>query len=311
MEKYNQLAEQVTREIIAGLEKGEVFWQRTWVGGGMPRNGQSGRYYEGFNALYLNHITLERKYSMPCFLTYNQAQQLGGHVRKGEKGYLIVFWKIGYYPAGEKEQMPDQLEESLKRRFTPFVWTVFNVDQVEGISLAQPAREERSENEVIDACEEVIARMPGRPRILHGGHQPYYDEAGDCVQLPERNCFLSSPAYYSTLFHELVHSTGHPSRLNRGAGNKTRSFGDEAYSREELIAEIGASFLNAHTGIKNEVFENSLAYLKSWIKALKNDKTMILAASSKAAAACRYILNLEAVAIAQEEEANAAFLAAA
>jgi antirestriction protein ArdC len=301
MEKYNLLAEHVTREIIAGLEKGEVFWQRTWVGGGMPRNGQSGRYYEGFNALYLNYVTQQKHYTAPSFLTFQQAHHLGGHVKKGEKGYRIVFWKIGYYPAGEKEQEPGQPEAGLSRRSTPCIWTVFNVDQVEGISLVQPVREERNENEVIQACEEVIARMPGRPRILHGGHHAFYDEAGDCVQLPERNCFLSSPAYYSTLFHELIHSTGHPYRLNRGAG-KSPKRGDEAYSREELVAEIGASFLNAHTGIKNDVFGNSLAYLKSWIKALKNDKTMILTASSKAAAACRYILDLEAAAQAQEED---------
>lgn len=306
IEKYNRLAEQVTREIIAGLEKGEVFWQRTWVGGGMPRNGQSGRYYEGFNALYLNYVTQQKHYATPSFLTFQQAQQLGGHVKKGEKGYQIVFWKIGYYPADKKGQETGQPEAGLNRRFTPFIWTVFNVDQVEGVSLVQPVREERTKNEVIQACEEVIARMPGRPRIQYGGHQAFYDEGGDYVQLPERNCFLSSPAYYSTLFHELIHSTGHPSRLNRGAGNKTGRFGDEAYSKEEFIAEIGASFLNAHTGIKNEVFDNSLAYLKGWIGALNHDKTMILTASSKAAAACRYILDLEAEAQVQEEEATTA-----
>jgi antirestriction protein ArdC len=120
--------------------------------------------------------------------------------------------------------------------------------------------------------------------------------------MPERECFLSSPAYYSTLFHELTHSTGHPSRLNRLTEKSPVRFGDETYSKEELVAEIGANFLNAHTGIKNEVFDNSLAYLKGWIKALRNDKTMILTASSKAAAACRYILDLEAEGQAQEEE---------
>jgi antirestriction protein ArdC len=117
---------------------------------------------------------------------------------------------------------------------------------------------------------------------------------------------MSSPAYCSTLFHELIHSTGHPSRLNRGAGKGPGRFGDEAYIKEELVAETGPSFLNAHTGIRNDVFDNSLAYLKSWIKALKNDKTMVLTASSKAATACRYILDLEATAQAQEEDANTA-----
>ncbi|WP_051359646.1 ArdC family protein [Adhaeribacter aquaticus] len=302
IERYNQLAEQVTNEIILGLEKGEVFWQQPWQNGAMPKNIQSGRYYDGFNALYLNYITLKKKYANAHFLTYKQAQQLGGNVKKGEKGHLIVFWKINVYKVGEKETNEGKSEDVLNRRFTPFIWSVFNVDQCEGLTLMQQAPAERTENEVIEACEEVVTNMPNRPHIHHEGNDAFYSVSNDLVQLPERKHFISSPHYYSVLFHELIHSTGHPSRLNRRAEEGTRTFGDAVYSKEELIAEIGANFLNAHTGIKDQVFDNSVSYIQGWLEALKNDKTMILTASSKAAAAARYILDLEEAAQEQEEE---------
>lgn len=294
-EKFNRLAQQVTNEVIAQLEQGSVPWQKPWTSYGLPKNYLSGRHYEGFNAFYLHYITEKRRFTAPYFLTFRQAQELGGHVKKGEKGTPVLYWKIREERAGEDtDGQAEEEKEGPARKLVPFIWTVFNIDQIEGIDVALPVAGERTELQVIETCQQVVEQYPlPRPHIGHGGTQAYYAPVSDRVQLPELKCFVSPHAYHATLFHELIHSTGHPSRLDRFTEKASR-FGDEDYSKEELIAEMGASFLSAFTGIREAVFENSVAYLKGWVSSLKDDKTMIIYAGTKAFKAASHILGLKA-----------------
>ncbi|MCC9137509.1 ArdC family protein [Pontibacter silvestris] len=296
-QKLDQLAEQVTNEVIAQLEQGKVLWQKPWSTYGLPKNYSSGRHYEGFNAIYLNYITEKNNFTAPYFLTFKQALELGGHVRKGEKGTPVIYWKIYEEKAGEQDGVQAEEEKGRHgRKFVPFIWTVFNIDQVEGIDFTLPAAIERPEQQVIEACQHVVDHYPmPRPQILHGGSQAYYAPASDQVQMPELKSFVSPQSYHATLFHELIHTTGHPDRLNRFTEEEKASrFGDEHYSKEELVAEMGASFLCAFTGIKEDVFQNSVAYLQGWVSRFKDDRTMIIYASTRAFKAASYILGLKA-----------------
>ncbi|WP_162055802.1 ArdC family protein [Pontibacter pamirensis] len=293
-EKFNQLAEQVTNEVIAQLEQGKVPWQKPWTSYGLPKNYLSGRHYEGFNAFYLHYITEERHFTTPYFLTFKQAKELGGHVKKGEKGTPIIYWKIKEEKESENANEQAEEEKEHGRKFVPFLWTVFNIDQIEGVDFALPEAVERTELQVIETCQRVVENYPlPRPHIGHGGAQAYYAPVSDRVQLPELKYFVSPHAYHATLFHELIHSVGHPTRLDRFT-DKVSRFGDEDYSKEELIAEMGASFLCAFTGIREEVFENSVAYLQGWVSKFKDDKTMLIYAGTRAFKAASYILNLKA-----------------
>ncbi|WP_114782324.1 ArdC family protein [Botryobacter ruber] len=292
-QKFYQLAEQVTNEVISQLEQGNVLWQKPWSSFGLPKNYQSGRHYEGFNAFYLHYITEKRHFTAPYFLTFKQAQELGGHIRKGEKGTQVIYWKVYGPQTGSKDEVQEE-ETPQAIRFVPFLWTVFNIDQVEGIDFTLPATFERTDQQVIEECQRVVDQYPQpAPRILHGGSQAYYAPASDTVQVPELKNFVSAQAYHTTLFHELIHASGHPDRLNRFTNQESR-FGDENYSKEELIAEMGASFLSAFTGIKEDVFQNSVAYLQGWASKFKDDKTMLIYASTKAFKAASYLLDLKA-----------------
>jgi antirestriction protein ArdC len=293
-QKFNQLAEQVTNEVIAELQLGKAIWQKTWSSFGLPKNYFSGRPYGGFNAFYLHHVTEKHKYSAPYFLTFKQAQEKGGRVRRGQKGTRIVYWKV--YEKKASEQQLEESSDRLDRRLVPFLWNVFNVDQVEGIDFQLPEVREQDGQQIIASCQQVVENFPlPRPNIRHGGSEAWYAPALDTVQVPESRRFFSAEAYHATLFHELIHATGHPSRLNRYSDKEKASrFGDESYSREELVAEMGASFLCAFTGIKEQVFPNSVAYLQGWISKFKDDRTMLLYAAARAFKAASYILGLKA-----------------
>lgn len=296
-QKFNQLARQVTGEVIAELEKGKAIWQKPWSGLGLPKNYFSGRPYEGFNAFYLHHLTEKHGYTAPYFLTFRQARELGGHVRKGQKGTAVVYWKV---LEGRTEELPTApgtgTKEGSYRKFIPFLWTVFNIDQVEGVDFRLPEFSEKGPQQVIESCQQVVEGFPSpRPCIRQGGNEAWYAPALDKVQVPELRCFTSAEAYHATLFHELIHATGHPSRLGRFTADEAPPrFGDEAYSREELVAEMGASFLCAFTGIREQVFQNSVAYLQGWVNRLRQDNTLVIYAAARAFKAASYILDLKA-----------------
>jgi antirestriction protein ArdC len=278
--------EVITGRIIKQLESGTAPWHKPWkVRGknGLPRNLVSGREYRGINVWTL----LSSGYASPCWLTFRQARQLDGHVRQGEVGSPIVYWKFG------RREVQDGDEIMEKRSVLCLYYTVFNVEQCEGLKI-QPAEsaENQPQAQPIEACEQVVTDWRGKPVIKHGGDYASYSKILDYIQMPERTCFDSGEEYYSTLFHELAHSTGHPSRLNRPSLTDFERFGDHNYSREELVAEMGAAFLAGYCGIGNRTIDNSAAYLANWLKALKNDSRMVLVAASQAQKAADLILGV-------------------
>ena len=170
-------------------------------------------------------------------------------------------------------------------------FTVFNTEQCEGlrVELFQPA-DSQPQVEPIAACEQVVSGWAGKPVIQHGGDCASYSKLVDVIQMPERTWFDSVEEYYSTLYHELVHSTGHPTRLNRSTLMDFERFGDESYSREELVAEMGAAFLCGFAGVENRTINNSSSYLRSWLDVLKADSRLVMIAASQAQKAVDVIL---------------------
>ena len=286
--------QQVTDRIIAQLEQGVVPWKSPYFSKvGLPRNFSSGRAYQGINVFLLGTL----RFTSPHFLTFIQARELGGNVRKGEKGHLVV--KYGTYTKQE-ETVSDQDEPETRRFLKGF--TVFNASQIDGIEFPTPeGLEALTLTERTDRARQIIEAMPNRPAIKEGSAVPCYRPGSDSVHMPERGFFDGEEAYYSTLFHELAHSTGHSSRLARQSLLENKGIGAngdtarKTYAEEELVAEMGASFLNAHAGIIEEELPNSAAYLQSWINALKSKdaKGWIIRAASQAQKAANYILNIQ------------------
>ncbi len=271
----------VVDRILGLLEAGTVPWQRPWDPAiGLPRNIR-GTAYRGINVLVLGC----QGYESPLWLTVRQANQLGGHIRRGERGTPVIFWKWAPTPAeGESEQPPRQ-QAPLVRYYR--VWNLLQTDGVEVPSgAATPALEAA---EVSAEC--VVSRMAAPPSIRHdGGARAFYRPSTDSIHLPPRDAFHEADGYLATLFHELVHSTGHATRLARPAVTDGTLFGDHAYSEEELVAEMGAAFLCAHVGITSRTIENAAAYIASWLRVLRDDHRMVLRASQRAQRAVDYIL---------------------
>lgn len=284
------LYQTVTDRIIYSLKAGVIPWEKPWktpryAGGPFPRNFYTGRPYRGINVLLL----WSSEYSSPFWITFKQAQALKGNVRKGEQGTPIVFYKQLPEHATKDEGGTSEDER------VPFVlchYTVFNVEQCDGLTLpeiSQPAiAREIGEDEL---CESFVTGWENRPALYLNSPtecRAYYRPSTDSVHMPARSRFVDAPHYYSTLFHELVHSTGHESRLHRIFGD---SFGDELYGKEELVAEMGAAFLCAVAGIADEHTDrNTTAYIQNWIATLEGDNRLIVHAAGNAQRAVDLIL---------------------
>jgi antirestriction protein ArdC len=240
-----------------------------------PANLVSKKPYRGINFFLLTLAGYGSQY----WLIYPQAQALGGNVRKGEHGTKIVFWKFDKY---ETETADGEMEE-LKSAFLRY-YTVFNLEQTEGLKalLALPAARP------IESAEELVTRMPNPP-VFEQDFRAAYIPSKDTVTMPSRTAFESQAEYYSTLFHELIHSTGHGKRLGRDGFDSPQKFGSESYSREELIAEMGSAMLCGVAGIEQNTLANSAAYLKAWIARLKSDSKLVVSAASAAQKAADYI----------------------
>ncbi|OEU68413.1 MAG: hypothetical protein BBJ57_02290 [Desulfobacterales bacterium PC51MH44] len=269
----------VTKQIIDKLEQGEIPWQRPWIGG-RAKNLISGKDYNGINVFLLACSG----YSNPYWLTFKQVKKKGGFVRKGEKSTLITFWK-SYL----KNITDDNGDDKKQSRYVLRYYRVFNVEQCDGIE--SPEIEHRVFNPITE-CENVVNSMPCKPEISHNEARAYYRPDQDDINMPKPELFNSEPEYYSTLFHELSHSTGHKSRLDRHAIEKcSHLFGSKDYSKEELTAEMGAAFLCGHTGVENKTIDNSAAYIQSWVKKFKDKPKMVVSAAGKAQKSTDYILN--------------------
>lgn len=281
----------ITDKILAEIDKGIIPWHKPWKAelGGEQANLISKKSYRGINRFILNCAPYDR----PYWLTYNQAAALGGTVRKGEKGTPIIFWKQGsYVKAGEEES---------GERTTSFVlryYTVFNVAQCDGLTAHLPALPATTEAVIASKrteAERIALGFANGPRVAHvRGDRAYYTPAQDAVTMPERTQFANQDEYYSTLFHELTHSTGHENRLNRQTLVDASYFGSCNYSKEELVAEMGAAFLCGAAGIENAaVLKNSASYLKGWSAKLKGDSRVIVLAAGQAQRAADHILGVQ------------------
>ena len=279
------LYEAVTRQIVAALEAGTPPWHCPWRGSGVdprPANATTGRMYRGINVLLLNLRAMAEGFGHSRWLTFQQAQSVGGRVRKGEHGTQIVFFKMHEFDkAGHADT-----EGAGDRRVVPLLraFTVFNVEQVDGLPEAlAPAPLEPGSWEPLEAAEQILSRSGARLR--HGGSKAFYAPHADLIQLPPQAAFDCAGDYYATALHELTHWTGHASRCNRVLG---RRHGIDAYAFEELVAQMGSAFLTDYCGLVGRMHHAS--YIASWLEALRNDKRLIFTASSQAQKAADYLL---------------------
>lgn len=269
----------ITEQIIQRLQQGTIPWQQPWKSAGAPKNLVSKKEYRGINVFLL----ASQHHQSPYWLTFKQAQDLGGHIRKGEHGSKVVFWKMLNLETDDADAEDARLIPLLR------YYTVFNVDQCDGITAPEGETVNRP-FEPIQVCESVVAGMPNRPNLGHNDARAYYQPSMDWVNMPKPETFRSNEDYYSVLFHELTHSTGHQSRLNRSTLTDLCPFGSTNYSKEELVAEMGAAFLCGHTGIENCTIDNSAAYTKGWLTRLQNDAKLVVIAAAQAQKAADYIL---------------------
>jgi antirestriction protein ArdC len=275
----------VTDRILNLLSKGMVPWHRPWGSGtqdATPRNLKSGKAYRGVNVFVLNCAG----FSSPYWLTFKQAKDMGGMVKKGEKGTPVIFWK---------RLMVEDKEQAGEKKVIPLLryYTVFNVEQCDGIQA--PAAAARPTGfSPIAAAEEAVKSYANPPAIGHGGMQAYYSPMRDAVTLPAPASFNTPAHYYATLFHELGHSTGHKSRLARDGIVKSDGFGNHLYSKEELVAEMTAAMLCGVTGIDaTGLLDNSAAYINSWLRKLQDDRKLVVQAAAQAQKAADMILGVK------------------
>src|ERR1700674_1616387 len=270
----------VTEQIIRQLEQGVAPWRKPWRTE-VPCNLVSGKAYRGINPFLL----ASQGYGSRYWLTFNQASKLGGHIRKGEKSSIVTFWNIG-------DEKIVQDADGNTRKSKPFLlryYRVFNVEQTEGIADKLGLGNASPRVASIEQCEAIVSGMPNRP-ATEQSDRAWYRPSADTVGMPARGQFNSPEQYYSTLFHELTHSTGHASRVGREGIEQLNTFGSESYSKEELVAEMGAAMLCGLTGLAPQTLENSAAYLQSWLRVLKSDSRMVVTAASAAQKAVDYIL---------------------
>lgn len=263
----------VTDRIIKQLEAGTVPWRKTWSGSREAVNWKTGKEYNGINTMLLGRGGE--------FATFKQITEAGGKVKKGAQSEMVVFWK--WY---EKEGDDGSAQKIPVLRY----YNVFEINsQCEGLKSRHITKEYN--NSPMERCEKIVNGYMGGPEIRHFEQRAYYKPFFDYVNMPKFNSFTSSEEYYATLFHELIHSTGHQSRLKRLETDiDSHGFGSKSYAKEELVAEMGASFLCSIAGIDNVTIDNSAAYIASWLKALKNDNRLVVMAASQAEKATKYIL---------------------
>lgn len=282
--------EMVTNPIIELLETGTIPWQKPWTEAGVPMNLISKRAYRGINLWLLLSLNYERN----LFLTWDQLKKIGGSVNKDQHGHIVVFWK-------NVKKQPEELDSEKKPKMIPMLryYKVFNIEQCKDIPKDMIPELFKEETDPIAECEGIINGMQNAPVIRHKEQKAFYHIAEDYINMPKKKSFKNSEAYYSTLFHELVHSTGSEKRLGRKTITEMNEFGSEAYSIEELIAELGAAYLSSLSGILNKEIQNTVAYIDGWLGKLRNDKRFIVQASGQAQRAVDCIMN---VSVSKEEQ---------
>ena len=287
----------VTEQIVKQLENGVAPWRKPWRTE-FPKNLRTLKEYRGLNVLLL----ASQGYVSPYWLTFNQAKVLGGHVKQGEHSSIVTFWKRSPYTRRIEETGKDETRDGFVLRY----YRVFNLCQTEGIAeklglsvtgeSGQPVPD-------IERCERIVRDMPNRPK-METSNAASYRPLTDTVGMPDKSLFAGSEEYYSTLFHELGHSTGHPSRVGREGIENVNAFASTSYSKEELVAEMTSAFLCGVSGISPATLSNSAAYLQGWIRKLRGDSRLLVSAASHAQKASDYILGKSQASESETEVGN-------
>lgn len=278
----------ITAQIVEQLGKGVRPWIRPWdaehAAGRITRplryNGQP---YSGINILSLWMSAFSQNFAAPIWMTYRQATEMNAHVRKGEKGSLVV-----YANAIRRTEHDDKTGEDIEHEIQYMKgYTVFNVEQIDGLPEIYYAKAVPAHDAVarIDRAETFFGSLGAT--IRHGGNRAYYAHELDYVQMPPFEAFRDAESYYGTLAHELTHWTKHEQRLNRDFGRKR--WGDEGYASEELVAELGSAFVCADLELRQEPPEENAAYMATWLEVLRNDNRAIFAAAAHAQRAADYL----------------------
>ena len=273
----------VTEKIVNLLEQGTIPWRKPWATSqGMPKNLISMKEYRGINLFLLGC----QQYSSPYWLTYKQATEKQCHIRKGEKSSLVVFWKMM-----DRNNADVVLNDTISNCKLPLLryYNLFNLEQCEGIE--SPTQEVQTyQFTPIQKAEQIVSSMKDRPEISYGSNKASYTPISDKVRMPNETQFEKSAEFYSVLFHELGHSTGHKTRLARKEVMECNEFGSESYGSEELVAELTSSMLCGVAGISNQTIDLAASYIDGWLSVIKKDKRMIVMAAAQAQKAADFIL---------------------
>lgn len=291
MTKRDEIYAQVTERFVAALEAGVVPWRQTWA---LTRdhNPVTGTRYQGINILLLALAKMDAakvgQEFGPLWSTFNGWKKLGGSVNRGEHGSLVVFWDVSERETGEIGPNGEPVKEP---RFLLRTYTVFNLAQTAGVTLPKgyERREELGEIDGEAIAADVIAGIVDGPTET-SADAPWYRPGADLVGMPERAAFDGPAEYWASRFHEYVHATGHARRLNRPGIAEAASFGSDRYSREELVAEIGAGFMLARCGLLEATFENNAGYIGGWLERIKGDASLVVKAAAEAEKAAAWLL---------------------
>lgn len=302
----------ITKRIISELEKGNIIWRKTWNSYGIAKNYVTGKPYKGINFLMMNFFS---SHSVPYYMSFKQAKDLGGNIKKGAKSEQVIYFST-YFKDGDNnpisiEQASTRKQAGEKVKVLKFLkyYNVFNVADIEGIDF-DFEEVKLKPHEKIEKCEAILANYANAPRYeFKDLNSAFYSPTFDYINMPPIEQHDTSEDYYCTFFHELIHSTGHAKRLCRTEIVEHNTFGSQPYSIEELTAELGAAFLCHLAQIENNgLIENAAAYIKGWLKQLRNDNQFIFKAAAEAQKAVDYIypsVNFE-----KEEQAEDFALAA-
>jgi antirestriction protein ArdC len=284
---YTRVTDQIRAELETGVRPWLQPWNAAHAAGAVSRPLRfNGVAYRGINVVLLWMSALRQHFTCPLWMTYRQAPELGGQVRRGAKGSLVVY--ANTFTKRDTDDNGEQQEYEV-----PFLksYTVFNAEQIDGLPARYYAQADRPPHPIdrVERAERFFANTAAD--IRHGGGAAYYSPAADVVQMPPFETFRHAEGYYATLAHELTHWTRHRSRLAREFGRQR--WGDEGYAMEELVAEMGAAFLCADLGLTPDIRDDHAAYIASWLKVLKNDKRAVFTAAAHAQRAADFLHGLQ------------------
>ncbi len=309
MKNQNDVFARINDLVIEGLKKDGLNWFKPWKGGAenAPFNLHTKRYYNGFNIFMLNCVMREQGYEHNQWMTFKQVSEKGGKIIKGSKSTEVYFWQIGYFDNKTGKFVPAKMIKSInpsekladgkdryRKTFSVRFYKVFNVAQCEGI---EPMIKEVVVTDVVNEPNEVAENLVKNYvennegfTIVHREASAYYNGTRDFVNMPMLESFVDADSYYKTLFHELAHSTGHKSRLNRKTLNEVSFWGDNTYAKEELVAEISSMYLVGLLGLNpTDGDTNSQAYIKGWCKHLEEKPSECVYAMQQATKVIEFI----------------------